>query len=239
MKVDYCQDDLILKVFPTVGGCFSEAWNILKKNFLLLLALVIISGVIEIPLGYEHMGFEDKDSFKTGFSYFKLLSFVYYMLIVTPFNYGIDWVFLRAAKNKEVQFEEILNGFKKFLFVILSHLLVIGIVGIGVLLLIIPGIYLACKLIFVPYLIMDKKVDPIQAVKLSYYMSNGYFWTIFGMALLSFLIIILGVVCLFVGVFVSLVWVNSAFAVLYRAVDELHAKEACLKAGINLELINE
>jgi uncharacterized membrane protein len=155
-------------------------------------------------------------------------------MIITPINYGIDWLYLNAARSNDQQFENILAGFKKYLFVILSHLLVIAITGLGFIFLIIPGIYLLCKLVFVPFLIMDKKVDPIQAVKLSFYLSKGYFWTIFGMGILSFFILILGLICLVIGVFISIVWIHAAFAVLYKAVEELHFKEACEKAGINL-----
>ena len=237
MRVDYCKENLILKVFPTVGGCFEEGWSVLKKHFLILLLAIIVSGVIDMPMGFNQMGWDDSDSFKIGLASFKFLGFIYYLLVVTPFSYGVDWMFLKASRKKEPQFEEILNGFKKFLFVILSHLLVIGIVGVGFLFLIIPGIYLVCKLIFVPFLIMDKKVDPIQAVKLSFYLSKGYFWTIFGMGILSFLVTILGLICLFVGVLVSIVWIHSAFAVLYKALDDLHFEEACELARISPESI--
>ena len=237
MKVDYCKEDLILRVFPTIGGCFQEGWNVLKNNFLLLLLIVIVSGVIEVPMGYDKMNWGNDDSFNFGLSSLKILGFIYYILVVTPFSYGADWIFLKAARKEKPQFEEILSGFKKFLFVILSHLLVIGIVGIGFVLLILPGIYMICKLAFVPYLIMDKKIDPVQAVKLSYYLTKGYFWTIFGMGILSFFILILGLICMIVGVFASIIWINSAFAILYKAVEELHLEEACKLAEVDFESI--
>lgn len=239
MKVDYCEEDLILKVFPTMGGCFQEGWNVLKNHFLLLLLVVIVSGFIEIPMGFDKMNWVNEESFKAALSSFKIFGFIYYILVVTPFSYGADWIFLKASRKEEPQFEEILSGFKKFLFVILSHLLVIGIVGMGFVLLILPGIYLVCKLIFVPYLIMDKKVDPIQAVKLSFYLTKGYFWTIFGMGILSFFIMIIGLICMIVGVLASIIWVNSAFSILYKAVEELHLEEACQLAGIEMQSINE
>jgi len=234
MKVDFCKEDMVLKVFPTVGGCFQEAWSILKSNFLILLLAVIVAGLIDIPMGYEQIFNQENDSFSVGMSLLGIFGFAYYILIVTPINYSVDWMFLQSARKKDPQFEEILSGFKKYLIVILSHLLVIGITGIGFVLLIIPGIYMICKLVFVPYLVMEKSVDPIQAVKLSYYLTKGYFWTILGMGILSFLILILGLICLFVGVFVSIIWIHSAFAVLYKAVEELHFEEACIKAGVQL-----
>jgi hypothetical protein len=208
---------------------------VLKNHFLILFLAVILAALLDIPMGYKQYLENAGDSYSLGISFFNLIGFVYYVMIITPFNYGFDWIYLSAARKKEPQFEEILSGFKKYLVVILSHLLVIGITGFGFILLIIPGIYLLCKLVFVPYLVMDKNVDPIQAVKLSYYLTKGYFWTIFGMGILSFFIIILGIICLVVGVFVSLVWIHSAFAVLYKAVDELHFKEACVLAGVEIK----
>ncbi|MDQ2179140.1 hypothetical protein [Marinifilum sp. D714] len=235
MKVDFCKEELVLKVYPTIGGCFQEGWNVLKNHFLILFLAVILAGLLDVPMGYKQYLENVDDSYSVGISFFNLIGFIYYVMIITPFNYGFDWIYLTAARKKEPQFEEILSGFKKYLVVILSHLLVIGITGLGFILLIIPGIYLLCKLVFVPYLVMDKNVDPIQAVKLSYYLTKGYFWTILGMGILSFFIIILGIICLVVGVFVSLVWVHSAFAVLYKAVDELHFKEACVLAGVEIK----
>ncbi|WP_372751570.1 hypothetical protein [Labilibaculum sp.] len=237
MKVDYSKEDLILKVYPTVGGCFEEGWTVLKKHFLVLLLAIIFMGFVQIPMGLNKIDWNNIDFF--GFQLFslKILAFFYYLLVVIPFKYGIDWLFLRASRNTEPQMEEILKGFKRLVPVVLSQILVFFIVGFGFVLLVLPGIYLICKMIFVPFLVLDKKVDAIQAVKLSFYMSKGYFWTIFGMAILSFFIFILGLICLIVGVVISIVWIRAAFAVLYKAVDELHFKEACELAGISFESI--
>ncbi|MGQ1909986.1 hypothetical protein ACT3CE_09385 [Marinifilum sp. RC60d5] len=232
MKVDFSKEDMVLKVYPTIAGCFQEGWLILKNNFSLLLLAVFFAALIDIPMGYDHIFDQNDGAISFGNTFLGLFGFAYYMLIVTPVNYGVDWTFLQAARRNKPQFEELLFGFRKFLLVVLSHLLVIGIVGLGFLFFIIPGIYLACKLIFVPYLVMDKNVDPLQAIKLSYYLSKGYFWTIFGMGILSFLIFILGLICMIVGVFVSIIWISSSFAVLYKALEELHFENACQLASL-------
>jgi hypothetical protein len=229
MRVDYSKEDLILKVYPTVGASFEEAWTLMKKYFLILLLAVVILGIVEMPMGLYDRDWSDPLFFP------KFMSFFYYLLIITPLKYGLDWLFLCASRKQEPQMEEILNGFKKWIPVVLSQLLVFAIVGFGFMLLILPGIYFVCKLIFVPFLILDKKLDAIQAVKLSFYLTKGYFWTIFGMGILSFFILIIGFICLFVGVIVSIIWIRTAFAVLYKAIDELHFEEACQLAGISSE----
>ena len=234
MKIDYCKEEMVLKVYPTVGGCFQEAWTVLRNHFAILLLAIIFGGILETPIGYKQY-INNLEGLSFGITIFSLFGFIYYMVVVAPFSYGINWLFLQAARKNNPQFEEIVAGFKKFLYVVLSHLLVIVLSGVGFLFLIIPGIYIVCKLAFVPYLIVDKKVDPMQAIKLSFYMTKGYFWTILGMGIFSFFVIILGVICFIVGVFVSFVWINAAFAVLYNAVEDLHYKEACQKAGIPIE----
>jgi uncharacterized membrane protein len=84
--------------------------------------------------------------------------------------------------------------------------------------LIIPGIIVACRLAFVPYLVMDKDLEPMKAVEKSWQMTRGHGWKIFWMAILSFFIGIAGFIVFFVGVIISSMWISSAYATLYQAV---------------------
>jgi uncharacterized membrane protein len=92
------------------------------------------------------------------------------------------------------------------------------IIGIGIFALIIPGIVLACRLAFVSYLVMDKGLDPIQAVEESWRMTRGYGWTIFGLGFLSIFIAIAGLLCLIVGIFPAIIVISASFASLYQAI---------------------
>ena len=85
--------------------------------------------------------------------------------------------------------------------------------------LIIPGIIFACKLAFVPYLVMDKNLDPVEAVKESWRMTKGYGWTIFAMGFVSIFIVLGGLLLLLLGIIPAAMWISSAFASLYHAVD--------------------
>ena len=81
----------------------------------------------------------------------------------------------------------------------LANLLVFAICGIGFVLLIVPGIIFACRLSFVPYLVMDKGLDPVAAIEKSWFMTRGHGWRIFGMYLLSILLFIVGFMLFIVG----------------------------------------
>ena len=125
---------------------------------------------------------------------------------------------LKAVRNESFEVPEMFNVFKNYLNVVLAALLSISIIVIGFIFLIIPGIIFACRLTFVPYLVMDKKLDPVKAVEESWRLTKGYGWRIFGMALLAILVAIGGLVLLVVGIIPAIIWITAAFASMYHAV---------------------
>ena len=135
-------------------------------------------------------------------------------------TYGGDWMYLRFMRDERPNVADVFMGFKKnYLNIILANLLVFAIVGIGFVLFVVPGIIFACRLAFVPYLVMDKGLDPVAAIEKSWFMTRGHGWRIFGMYLLSILLFICGFALLFVGAIFALMWSGTAFASLYHAVD--------------------
>lgn len=235
MKYDYCKDDMILKVYPTASACFETAFSFMKKHFWMLILIVFVGAAVDTPMWFIQQGKFESDGLKFTFHSFELIQTLYYFSIASVYSYGVVYVFLKAVRKENFIFEETLLGFKTYTRAVLSRILVMLIVGVGIILLIVPGIFLACRLIFVPYLIMDKKHGVVESIKISYYMTKGYFWTILGMGLLSFVFIILGLVFFGVGILVALVWINAAFAVFYNAAEDLHYEDACKQIGLVIE----
>jgi len=102
-----------------------------------------------------------------------------------------------------------------FLLIVLG-IIYIPIVFVGILLLIVPGIIWAVKFGLWPYFVIDKNLGPIQALKASSRTTMGVKWKIFGFDLLCSLIILLGLLCLIVGVLVAAPIVAVANALVYR-----------------------
>jgi len=128
-------------------------------------------------------------------------------------------MFVQAARDIRPDFNMLVSGFRRnYLNIVLANLLTAALVMLGIIALVIPGIIVACRLAFVGYLVMDRNLDPINAVEESWRMTRGYGWTIFFMAILSFFIIIGGLCLIFVGVFPAAIWIGSSFASLYEAV---------------------
>jgi hypothetical protein len=231
---------------PTFGNSFGTGWRVMADNFLRLFLVVIILAIITGPsqvLSFKfdpedlHNGpFQWGDNFDNAFSlasfgmfavFFGLLAILYNFLVVPVFDFGSNMIFIQAVRKIKPDFEMLLKGFwTNYLHIILANLLVIALVVLGLFALIIPGIIIGCRLAFVSYIVMDKKLDPIEAVELSWKLTRGHGWTIFFMGFVSFFIVIFGLILMLVGVLPAIMWVSSAFATLYQSVLEEKEKQA-------------
>jgi uncharacterized membrane protein len=154
---------------------------------------------------------------------------LYAFLVAPIFEYGGNMIFVQAVRKIKPDFEYLIKGFmENYLHIILANLLVFALVVLGLFALIIPGIIIGCRLAFVSYIIMDKKLDPIEAVELSWKLTKGYGWQIFLMGFVSIFIIIFGLLMFFVGIFPAIMWVCSSFASLYESI--LREKEKPVEA---------
>jgi uncharacterized membrane protein len=232
------ETERVYKLRPTFGDSFGAGWQVMADNFLRLFLVVIIVGIITGPLKIFHINLDSGD-FRNmpwnwhgdwghlfslaslGFiaAFMGLIALLYSFLVVPVFKYGSNMIFIQAVRKIKPDFELLIKGFmENYLSIILANLLVIALVVLGFFALIIPGIIIGCRLAFVSYIIMDKKLDPIEAVELSWKLTRGHGWTIFLMGFVSFFIIIFGLMMLIVGIFPAIIWVSSSFASLYQAV---------------------
>ena len=99
-----------------------------------------------------------------------------------------------------------------FLAGLLMGILVLG----GLILLVIPGIYVAIKLQFTPILVADKGLGPVGAVKASWELTKGKWFKLFVFDLLVAGINILGAIALGVGLLFTIPLSAIAFVYLYR-----------------------
>lgn len=199
----------------TILGSYAYGWQQFLTHFLHVLLIGIIVGVAQWP-AWAAGG----DPQSAPFALLQILVAAYMILIVPVVNYGAALLYLQYMRDERGDIRALFDGFKtNYLNIILANLLVVAIIGIGVVLLIVPGIVFACRLAFVPYLVMDKGLEPVAAVEKSWNMTRGHGWRIFGMYVLAILLFTFGLLLLVVGAFFAFVWISCAFASLYYAVD--------------------
>ena len=201
----------------TISGSYGYGWQQMWKQFLYLFLVLVIVGIAESPASIVR----DSETFASaGMILLQILATAYWLLFFSVIKYGGDLMVLRAMRNEKIEISEMFDGFKKnYVNIILANLLTVAIIGLGFIFLIIPGIILACRLVFVSYLVMDKNMEPVAAVEKSWEMTKGHGWQIFGMALLAIPIVIGGLLCFIVGIVFAIIWISTAFASMYHAID--------------------
>ena len=207
----------------TITGSYGYGWQQMWKHFLYLFLVLIIVGIAESPTSIVR----DSDAENSpGMIILQILAAVYWLLVFSVVKYGGNLMYLRAIRNEKFEISEMFDGFKKnYININLANLLTFAIIGLGFVLLIVPGIILACRLAFVSYLVMDKNMEPVTAIEKSWEMTKGHGWQIFGMGLLIIPIVIGGLLCFIVGIVFSIIWISAAFASMYHAIDLEEMKE--------------
>ncbi|MFC2124837.1 hypothetical protein ACFLU5_08505 [Bacteroidota bacterium] len=210
---------------PNAGDSYGHGWETMKSYILELLLILIVYGIISIPSMITSF-IADEDLISTGTIIMFLVGLLYSLFILGPLSFTVSYAFLKAVRKEKTEVKDLFDFSGQFGNALLANILVGFIVGLGVVFFIIPGIVFACKLAFVPYLVMDKKLDSLDAIKESWQMTNGHGWTIFAMALLAIPIGFVGLLLIGVGIVFAYMWIGLAFAALYYAVDTNYRTDA-------------
>ncbi len=109
----------------------------------------------------------------------------------------------RAAQGKTLTFSQVWKEFKSIGLRVLGVELLMGLFVIcGLVLLIIPGVYILGRIYLAPYFLVDKNSGIMEAVKGSWAMTNGHMWQVYSVLLFMILLGLTGIVPI-VGAIIS------------------------------------
>jgi hypothetical protein len=96
---------------------------------------------------------------------------------------------VQAARQKTVQLAEVWDVFKtKWWKILLVEVLTFAAIGLGFLLLIIPGLYLLSRLALAPIIAVDQDVGITEALNKSWDMTKDHAWIVFITVFFGFLL---------------------------------------------------
>jgi len=117
------------------------------------------------------------------------------------------------------------QNYKITLHYFLAMIMYILAIIVGLILLILPGIYLAIRLQFALYLVIEhENMRPTEAFKKSWEMTKGLFWKLFVFGIIFILVNIAGFLALGVGLIITLPVTMIAYTQLYRKLSS-HAPQ--------------
>ena len=213
--------EVALVLSPTAGSAYGFGWRRMKQFFLDLFLIILIVGAVYLPLGMIH---SLNGSETPGGVLLRIFSFAYWLLLVGPVTFGAAWVFLKAVRGEVFEVKDMFSTFENIMNVVLAHLLQAALIAIGLVVFLVPGVILACRLAFVRYLVVDAKMEPVAAVKESWRLTRGHAWAIFAMGVLAVPISMAGLMLLGVGIIPAVMWIRASFASMYHAVTGLDSR---------------
>jgi uncharacterized membrane protein len=181
-----------------------------KENIIFFIGLFVVVVIISALTSSIQFGVSLA---KQPFLY--LVLYIVIFIVNTIIGMGLIKISLEFVDRKKPQFSDLFQT-KNLVNFILASLIRGVITLIGFILLIIPGIIFSIRLQYVTYLIIDKNLPPVDAVKKSWEMTKGNAWNLFFLGILLFLINVLGAIILLVGLFVTVPLTMLATTFVYR-----------------------
>ncbi len=133
---------------------------------------------------------------------------------------GFTKIILLLVQDKFVEVADMFNNFKPFLSYFVATFLYSIAVILGILLLVLPGIFILIRFQFYPYLILEENISSFSALQKSYYLSQNLTLELllFGVAVVA--LNIAGFLLFGVGIIFTYPLTTMAIAVVYKSLTE-------------------
>ncbi len=186
-----------MKTFK-IGEAYSRAWAKLAERFWYLSGLAAAMFIIMALTTGE-------GALYTALSYIIFGGFIAMLL--------------RNYDGKTVVFDDLFSIDNRWISFTFTSLIKGMCILVGLLLFIVPGVYLAIRWMFAELLVIDKGMRPMEALKASSEMTKGNMWKLLWFFILTILTILAGAALLFVGIFPAMVIMTFAMISVYRQLD--------------------
>ncbi len=169
-------------------SCYERSWNLLKSDFWPLVGVSFVIILLLGTLAYgQHVG----------------------VFFLTPLFSGVltgGWYyyFIQKIRGQPATLRDAFSGFTRaFVNLVAISILVSLIVTVGLIFLIIPGIYFGVAYSFAYMLATDRRLPIWEAMETSRRTATRQWWRVFGLLLLGIPFGLLGFAALGVGIFVA------------------------------------
>lgn len=207
-----------------ISEILDEAWTLSKKYGLTLAVylflLSLVSGGLNLafmPSGYWEAVMSGNAEVAKSYNSLNFGTLLQYLVNFLG-SIGMMVTLLRLARGSKENIS--LSSFKLPFGTYLKYIglyMALGlVVAVGLVFLIVPGLYLGARLGFAPIYILDHPEASIEeAVKFSWQKTEGHVFSLIGLALIAIVITVLGLLACCIGVFFTSVISYFAFVLAY------------------------
>ncbi len=185
-------------------------WKTMKDNIGFFIGFLVVAGLLyAIPAAAQEF-------FKNRSPVLYSVTIPITQVISTILGMGLLRISLRYCDNEKGKFSDLFSRVHLFFKYVTGSILYFLIVCGGLLLLVVPGIVWSFKYLFVSYLIIDRGVGPVEALRKSAELTKGVKWELATLYGLLILINLLGALCFGIGLFATIPTSMIAMAFVYR-----------------------
>ena len=185
-------------------------WQTMKQNFWFFVGLLLVAGILYIAP-------EIVSAFLEGSPALSLIVYVVGTVLLMIVDLGLlIKIPLNFCDNVKSRLSDLFSQYKLFWRYLFASILYVLVILGGLILLVLPGLYLAIRFQFYGYFIVDRDSHIVESLKRSWDITRGNAWNLFLFGLLLFLINVLGALALFIGLFITLPTTLVAVALVYR-----------------------
>jgi hypothetical protein len=192
---------------PTVGACYRHGWD----AFLRQLPALLILGLITAAVVSAASGLTQRSGLVTW------IGIALGAFVATPLKYGFYGICLDAARGQRADPEQLLRVRDNYREIVIGGVIATLVVIAGLVFLVVPGIYLYCRLQFLPYLLVNEGMDAGTALRESFRLTEGVEWTILGIVATGLAASFVGLLAAGLGLVPALIWWDLSMASLYHA----------------------
>ncbi|MBI2050210.1 MAG: DUF975 family protein [Parcubacteria group bacterium] len=201
--------------FFSISEAMRFGWRTAKERFWFFAQAIIVIALITYGPGVIMRSF-DRIELPTLVTLFFFLAGIVFWVVQLLISIGLIQITLSHVDSRKTDIAELFTGARFLMDYVLGSFLFALIVGVGLVLLVVPGLIFLARFQFYQYVIVDKGAGSVQALKESWRITAGAFWqlVLFWLAVLG--ANILGFAALGIGLFWSIPATMLATGWVYR-----------------------
>ena len=168
-----------------IGKAFEDGYNVLINNPVLFFIGFVYAVIIKLlEPQMPHM----MTNYRMVMDYFTYGG-INLIAIVLLGGFLNGMIIVLSAKGKKFSVGSALNLVaSRFIVIVLASIIAVAIISLGLVVLIIPGIFLAIRLLFYDQAILLNNQDVVESLKMSWNVTKGNWWRIFALVILIALV---------------------------------------------------
>jgi uncharacterized membrane protein len=191
----------------SIGEAFQEGWRLTKNNIAFLLVYQLIVFILMAITGGTHDKWE--------WSLWHLMGW----LIVVVTKMGLYHSALLIAAGQKPGFDELYKNWRMLYSWVVASFFFGVVFVIGLILFIVPGLYLWARYGFYPFFILDKESGPLEALNQSAEATEGMRWPVLLLFLACLGLNLVGILLVGIGLLITVPVTLLALAIVYRKIN--------------------